>query len=97
MLFTAKADVGRPVLRNGKMGYLLAILVEYGNTIASQIDVPPVVYRHPVRSHVGKHLAVRQGAIRQDVISQNSVFLCLCDIQMFAVGRSDNPIRLVKR
>ena len=45
------------------MGYLLAILVEDGHAIASEIDVSPVVNRHPVRPHVGKHLPVRQVAL----------------------------------
>ena len=79
------------------MGYLLTILVEYGHTVASKVDVPPVVYRHPVRPHVGKHLPVRQGAVRLNVVFQDSVCLCLCDIQMFTVGRSYKTIGLVKR
>ena len=77
------------------MGYLVAVLIEYGHAVASQIDVPPVVYRHPVRAHVGKHLAVRQGAIRLNVVFQDSVCLCLRHIQMLSVGSADNTIRLV--
>ena len=68
-LFSAKTDVCCPVLRNGEMGYLVAILVEYGHTVACEIDVSPVVNRHPVRPHVGKYLSVRQVAVWLNVIS----------------------------
>ena len=81
----------------GEMGNLLAILVEYGHAVTGQIDVSPVVYRHPVRAHAGKHLAVRQGAVRLNVISQDSVCLCLCHIQILAIGCSHKAIGLVKR
>ena len=46
--FSTEADVGCPVLRNGEMGNLLTILVEYGHAVASQIDIPTVVNRHPI-------------------------------------------------
>ena len=79
------------------MGYLLTILVEYGNTVTSQIDVASVVNRHAVRPHVGKHLTVRQRAVRLDVISQDPVGLGFCYIQIFSVRRSYDAIGLVKR
>ena len=79
------------------MGYLLAILVEYGHTVSCQIDVSPVVYCHTVRAHVGKHLPVRQGAVRLNVISEDSVGLSLRHIQILAIGRSDKTVGLVKR
>jgi len=59
-LFSAKTDVGSPFLGNWEMGYLLAVLIEDGYAVTRKIDVPAVVDRHPVRTHVGKHLPVRE-------------------------------------
>jgi len=79
------------------MGYLLPILVEYGHTVSCKIDISPVVYRHPVGSHIGKHLPVRQRTVWLDVIFQDSVGLCLRYIQKFSVGCSDKTVGLVER
>lgn len=96
-LFSTETDVGCPVLGNGEMGNLLPVLVEYGHAVAGQIDVSTVVYRHSVRSHVGKHLAVSQLTVGLDVVSQDSVRPCLGHIQLFSIGRSNKTIGLVKR
>ena len=79
------------------MGYLLAILVEHGHTVAGQIDVPTVVDRHPVRPHVGKHLAVREGAVGLNVIFQDSIGLGLGHIQILSIGRAYKTIGLIER
>ena len=49
-LFPTETDIGCPLLGNGEMGYLLAILIENGHTVASKIDVSTVVDCHSVRS-----------------------------------------------
>ena len=68
-LSTAKTDVGCPGLWNGEMRYLVAILVEDCHAVASQVDVSTVVNCHTVRTHVGKHMLVRQGAVGLNVVS----------------------------
>ena len=79
------------------MGDLLTILVEYGHTVSSNIDVSSVVDCHSVRPHGGKHLPVGQVAVGLNVIFQDPVSPCLRYKKMFPVGSSDNSVGLVKR
>ena len=46
------------------MGDLLTILIEYGHSVACDIDVSTVVDSHSIRPHVGKYLAVELVMVR---------------------------------
>src|SRR5690606_35808041 len=97
VVFTAKADIGRPAFAGGYVQDLLSLRVKYRHARpVGQVYIAAVVQGHAVGAHLTEQPSVAQGAVFVDAVGVGFAGADVGHVQRFAVGGTYNAVGLLE-